>query len=158
LTLELIGRPYHDGYFARLKAAAAGKRVLFRTDCDDEEIVRAYRRATGVVLPSVYRDCFGTETLVPELLGQTPLEGMACGAAGVVTNVASLPEVVVDGVTGFVVPPNDPPALRAKLEWLRDHPHQAALMGEAGRRWVSEQFTWPAVVSRCLAAYTGAPA
>lgn len=158
LTLELIGRPYHDGYFARLKAAAAGKRVVFRPDCDDAAIVRAYRRATCVVLPSVYRDCDGIETRVPELLGQTPLEGMACGAAAIVTDVASLPEVVADGVTGFVVPPNDPVALRSKLEWLRDHPTEARAMGEAGRLWVQERFTWPAVVTRCLAAYTGADA
>lgn len=158
LTLELIGRPYHEPYFARLRELAAGKRVVFRPECDDTEVVRAYRRATCVVLPSVYRDFYGNESNVPELLGQAPLEGMACGAAAIVTNVASLPEVAADGVTGFVVPPNDPPALRARLEWLRDHPAEAVRMGEAGRRWVSERFTWPAVVRRCLAAYTGGDA
>jgi glycosyltransferase involved in cell wall biosynthesis len=158
LTLELVGRPYHEPYSVRLKELAAGKRVVFRPECDDAEVVRAYRRAACVVLPSVYRDFYGNESKVPELLGQTPLEGMACGAAAIVTNVASLPEVVADGVTGFVVPPNDPPALRAKLEWLRDHPAEAGRMGEAGRRWVTERFTWPAVVRRCLAAYSGTEA
>lgn len=152
-TLELIGRPYSEPYHMRLKELAAGKRVVFRTDCDDAEVVRAYRRAACVVLPSVYRDCYGNESRVPELLGQTPLEGMACGAAAIVTDVASLPEVVADGETGFVVPPNDPAALRAKLELLRDHPEQARRMGEAGRRRVLERFTWPAVVRRCLSAY-----
>lgn len=158
LKLELIGRPYHEPYYARLKELAVGKQVEFRPDCNDTEVVRAYRRATCVVLPSVYRDFYGNESKVPELLGQTPLEGMACGAAAVVTNVASLPEVVADGVTGFVVPPNDPSALRAKLEWLRDHPEAAGRMGDAGRRWVSDRFTWPAVVRRCLAAYSGTEA
>lgn len=157
-TLELIGRPYHQPYHDRLRELAEGKRVVFRTECDDTEVVRAYQRATCVVLPSVYRDCYGNESRVPELLGQTPLEGMACGAAAIVTAVASLPEVVADGMTGFVVPPNDPTALRAKLEWLRDHPIDAREMGEAGRRWVLERFTWPAVVERCLTAYTGAHA
>lgn len=154
-TLELIGRPYSEPYHARLQELAVGKRVLFRTDCDDAEVVLAYRRALCVVLPSVYRDCYGNESRVPELLGQTPLEGMACGAAGIVTNVASLPEVVADGETGFVVPPNDPTALRAKLEWLLDHPVEARAMGDAGRRRVLERFNWPAVVRRCLAAYAG---
>ena len=37
---------------------------------------------------------------MPELLGQTLLEGMACGTPGLCTSVASLPEVVEDGVTG----------------------------------------------------------
>jgi glycosyltransferase involved in cell wall biosynthesis len=122
-------------------------------DCDDKELVRAYRRAACVVLPSVYRDCYGNETKVPELLGQTPLEAMACGAPAIVTNVASLPEVVVDGETGFIVPPNDPVALRTKLEWIRDHPRESRAMGNAGREWVLKQFTWSAVVQHCLNAY-----
>jgi len=153
MSLELIGRPYHDRFHADLKRLAAGRRVAFRHDCDDAEIVRAYRRAACVVLPSVYRDCYGHESRVPELLGQTLIEGMACGAPAVCTAVASMPEVVADGETGFVVPPNDPAALRAKLEHLRDHPGAVAALGAAGRRRVLERFTWPRVVERCLAAY-----
>lgn len=155
LALELIGRPYDPRLLADLKRLAAGKRVTFRHDCDDAAVVAAYRRAVCVVLPSVYRDCYGAETRVPELLGQTLLEGMACGTPAVCTAVASLPEVVADGATGFVVPPNDPPALRAKLEYLRDHPAAVAALGEAGRRRVLDRFTWPRVVERCLAAYAG---
>ena len=56
---------------------------------------------------------YGHESKVPELLGQTLLEGMACGALAICTAVASMPEVVTDGETGFVVPPNDPAAMRA---------------------------------------------
>ncbi|MDB5311166.1 MAG: glycosyltransferase family 1 protein [Gemmataceae bacterium] len=153
MTLELIGRPYHDRFYADLKRLAAGKRVVFRHDCDDAAIVRAYRRAVCVVLPSVYRDCYGNESTVPELLGQTLLEGMACGAPAVGTAVASLPEVVEDGVTGFVVPPNDPPALRARLAYLRDNPAAVAALGAAGRRRVLARFTWPRVVDLCLEAY-----
>lgn len=155
MALELIGRPYHDRYLADLRRLAAGKRVTFRHDATDADIVRAYRRAACVVLPSVYRDCYGNESRVPELLGQTLLEGMACGAAGVCTAVASLPEVVADGETGFVVPPNDPAALRAKLEFLRDNAGVAAALGAAGRRRVLERFTWSRTVERCLAAYRG---
>ena len=84
LTLEVIGRPYDDRFFADLKRLAAGKSVVFRPDCDDADLVRAYRRAVCVVLPSVYRTIYGDETLVPELLGQTLLEGMACGTPGCV--------------------------------------------------------------------------
>jgi glycosyltransferase involved in cell wall biosynthesis len=153
MTLELIGRPYHDRFQAELKRLSSGKQVIFRHDCDDLEIVRAYRRATCVVLPSVYRDCFGNETKVPELLGQTLLEGMACGIPAICTAVASMPEVVSDGETGFVVPPNNPTALREKLEFLRDNPNAVATMGSAGRQRVLHRFTWSGVVERCLAAY-----
>ncbi len=157
LALELIGRPYDARFTADLKRLAAGKDVTFRHDCDDSELVGAYRRALCVVLPSVYRDRYGNETRVPELLGQTLIEGMACGAAAVCTDVASMPEVVADGVTGFVVPPNDPAALRAKLAWLRDHPVEAARMGRAARERVLERFTWPPVVRRCLELYAHCP-
>src|SRR5262249_18877513 len=103
----------------------------------------------------VYRDCYGNESKVPELLGQALLEGMACGIPAICTAVASMPEVVEDWVTGFVVPPNDPVALRHKLCWLPDHPAEALGMGKAGRHRVQEKFTWSAVVQRCLAIYHG---
>jgi glycosyltransferase involved in cell wall biosynthesis len=153
MPLEIIGQPSDSRYVHDLQALAAGKKVTFRHDCDDAALVQAYRKALCVVLPSVYKTMYGQETKVPELLGLALLEGMACGAPAICTNVASLPEVVADGVTGFVVPPNDPVSLREKLQWLRDHPDQARAMGEAGRRRVLEKFTWPAVVRRCLAIY-----
>jgi glycosyltransferase involved in cell wall biosynthesis len=106
-----------------------------------------------VVLPSVHKTAYGGETAVPELLGQTLLEGMACGIPTICTDVASMPEIVEDRVSGFVVPPHDPSALRERLTWLRGHPAEARLMGAAARRRVLERFTWPAVVRRCLEIY-----
>lgn len=153
MRLELVGQPYHEDFVSDLRGMAAGKDVRFRHDCDDRDLVDAYRRALCVVLPSVYRTRYGGETKVPELLGQTLLEGMACGAPAVCTDVASMPEVVEDGVTGFVVPPNDPEALRAKLVWLRENPARRREMGEAARRRVLDKFTWPAVVRNCVEIY-----
>ena len=121
----------------------------------DAELVAEYRRAACVVLPSVYRDRDGGETRVPELLGQTLLEAMACGTPVVCTRVASLPEVVDDGITGIIVPPNDPAALGAAIRWLRDHPAEAVRLGAAGRARVLDRFTWDRVVRQCLAIYKG---
>lgn len=157
MVLEVIGQPYDARYFADLKRAAEGKSVTFRHECDDAALVESYRRARVVVLPSVYQDRYGGKTLVPELLGQTLLEAMACGTPAICTDVASMPEVVEDGVTGFIVPPNDPAALSAKLRYLSRHPDEAARMGEAARRRVLDLFTWDRVVDRCLESY-GAPA
>lgn len=154
MQLEVIG-PASDGrYLSDLKALANGGSVVFRHDCDDDELVSAYRRALCVVLPSVFRTMYGKETALPELLGQTLLEGMACGVPVICTDVAGMPEVVQDGVTGFVVPPNDPGRIRARLLWLLEHPAERHAMGEAGRRRVLETFTWPAVVRRCLELYS----
>jgi len=153
LTLEIVGQAVNERFLCDLRRLAQGKRVIFRHDCDDQAIVEAYRRTMCVVLPSVYRDMYGNETRVPELLGQTLLEGMACGAPAICTDVASMPEVVQDGVTGFIVPPNDPGALAERISWLRDNPVEAAAMGGAGRQRVLEKFTWPPVVKRCLEIY-----
>jgi len=156
LPLEVIGEPYHLEFYERLRSLAAGKRVTFRHGLADEQLVRAYQGALCVVLPSVHHTSEGGHTLVPELLGQTLLEGMACGVPAICSDVASMPELVVDGVTGFVVPPNDPAALGARLQWLRDHPAEARAMGRAARQRVLERFTWEAVVERCLHWYADA--
>lgn len=153
LDLDVLGFPYNERFVGDLKALAAGKRVRFRYECGDAELVETYRGALCVVLPSVYRDMYGAEGSVPELLGQTLLEGMACGVPAICTNVGAMPEVVVDGVTGFVVPPNSPETLRERLIFLRENPEQAQRMGRAARKHVLQKFTWPLVVERCLKAY-----
>jgi glycosyltransferase involved in cell wall biosynthesis len=153
LRLELIGQPYHPEFVAMLKKLAEGKDVVFRSDCSDEQLVNANRRALAVVLPSVYTNCYGHTSQVPELLGQTLIEGMACGTAAICTDVASMPEVVEHEVTGFVVPPNDPASLRTRLEWLRDNRDSAVELGIRGRERVLQHFKWEQVVQRCLEAY-----
>lgn len=153
IELKIIGKPYDRQYIRDLTILAKDKRVTFHHECDDASLVAAYRSALCVVLPSVYRTSYGQESKVPELLGQTLLEGMSCGTPAICTNVASMPEVVQDGVTGFVVPPNNPDALREKIVWFKNHPAEARIMGEAARRRVVEKFNWPAVVRRCLAIY-----
>ncbi len=153
VALEIIGQPSDPVFLKELKRRADGRPVRFQHDCDDRALVHAYRRALCVVLPSVYVVPGGGKTLIPELLGQVLLEGMACGTPVVCTDVASMPGVVEDGVTGFVVPPNDPVTLGQKLRWLRDHSADARRMGQMGRRRVLDRFRWREVVRRCLEIY-----
>jgi glycosyltransferase involved in cell wall biosynthesis len=158
VRLSVIGRPLDAEYLSHLHALARGRDVIWRHDCDDEALVSAYRRASCVVLPSVYRTRAGIRTMVPELLGQTLIEGMACGTPVICTDVASMPEVVVHGATGLVVPANDPKALGEAIRQIVSNSDRAAAMGRAGRARVLEHFAWPAVVDRCLSIYrSGAP-
>ncbi len=112
VSLRIVGPPHHPGYLADLKRLAEGKPVTFHHDLNDGALIEEYRRALCVVLPSVYDDMYGHHSDVPELLGQTLLEGMACGAPGLCTDVASMPEIVTHGQTGFVVPPGNTDAMR----------------------------------------------
>ncbi len=154
LLTMVIGPAPDARYLADLHRIASGKNVVFRHDCTDDEVVDAYRRARCTVLPSVYDDCYGGTTRVPELLGQTLLESMACGTPVIATSVASLPEVVEDGVTGRLVAPRYAPALGAAIRWFLEHPEEGRQMGRAGRERVLARFTWPGVVNSCLAYYS----
>jgi glycosyltransferase involved in cell wall biosynthesis len=155
MCLRVIGRPFAHAadYRKLLIERAAGKNVIFDEQCGDAELIQAYQGALCVVSASVYRSVFGSYHPNTELLGLAFLEGMACGRPGIATNVASLPELIEDGVTGFIVPPNDPVAIREKIKWLMDHPSSADKMGEAARQRVLRLFTWDAAVAECLKAY-----
>ena len=153
LELDIIGPPNDTGYVSRLKVQAQGKAVRFHHDCDDYRLIEAYRRASCVVLPSVYRLPDGSTTSVPELLGQTLLEAMACGAPVICTRVASMPEIVEDGTNGFIIDAGDRAALRQRLRWLAANPDKGAELGAQGRATVLSRFQWRHVVERCLDAY-----
>lgn len=151
--LTLVGRPYHEEYHGLLKRLSEGKDVTFVTDASDEQVVGFYQSAAVSVLPSVNRTVYGDVTELPELLGFTALEAMACGAPVITTRVGGMHHVVLDGETGYLVPPSDPAALRDRLRRLLDDPGHAARLGRAARRRIEEVFTWDQVARRCLEAY-----
>lgn len=156
--LKVIGRVYNQQYFAYLRKLAEGKQVTFVNDAGDREIIQEYGAATVCVLPSVYRSWDGVTHKQPELLGISLLEAMGCETPVVCTNVGGMPEAVVEGETGFVVPPNDSEALSDRLYRLLDDPARARAMGKAARQHVLENWTWDLVARRCLKAYAAAGA
>lgn len=76
-----------------------------------------------------------------EPFGQVIVQGMAAGKAVVATNGGGVPEIVVHGETGLLVPMGDAPALGSAICALLNAPELAAEMGRAGRRRVLEHFT-----------------
>jgi glycosyltransferase involved in cell wall biosynthesis len=149
--LRVVGRPYDPEYLERLRAAARGKRVEFILDADDAELRRQYLGASVVLQPSVPVASGVDDT--SELLGLVTLEGMAHGKPVIVTRTASLPELVRDGETGFIVPPGDAGALGQRIDQLVFNPELSIEMGGRGRRHVEESFTWPRVAERGLDFY-----
>src|SRR5712691_1333631 len=96
-----------------------------------------------LVLPSIRSEA--TSQVIPQAL--------AVGTPGVATTVGGSPELVRDGETGRLVPPEDPPALaRAVLEILRD-PERARAMGRAGQAAISAGLTLDASMARTTAVY-----
>ncbi|RME06986.1 MAG: glycosyltransferase family 1 protein, partial [Anaerolineae bacterium] len=101
------------------------------------EVSAYYRRAT------VY--CFPTRR---EPFGVTVVEAMAHALPVVASRLGALPDLVEDGVNGYLVPPGDVDALSAALEALLDSPETCRRFGEAGRRLMRERYTWEGVGRR----------
>jgi glycosyltransferase involved in cell wall biosynthesis len=142
MQLDIVGQLSVPEYAAKLRAAADGKQVRFHDDFADERLLEAYQTAAVVAIPSLVDGGY-----------TTALEAMACATPVVGTTVGSLPELVEDGETGFIVPPRDVGALRERLRWLLRDPSRAQAMGQAGRNRVDNTFTWDKVVDRCLYEY-----
>ena len=81
------------------------------------------------------------------------VEAMAASLPVVATNVGGNAEAVEEGVSGFIVPVDDPAALSAAITQLISHPSQAKAMGEAGRDLVIEKFTNEAMMTKIAACY-----
>ena len=123
---------------------------------DRGTVAALYRAATVFVCPSVY-----------EPLGIVNLEAMASGTAVVASDVGGIPEVVVDGETGFLVhyDPDDPDeaarfeaGLAARVNEVIADSTLATRLGEAGRVRAAAHFGWDAVARRTVEVYTTAAA
>jgi glycosyltransferase involved in cell wall biosynthesis len=157
--LNVVGSAGHDprlperDYPSLLRALASRRDVHFLGPARDDDLPACYRAAAVFVLPSVERTCFGRAVRVSELLGLALLEAMASGTPVIASRLGGVPEIVEDGVTGFLVPPGDVFALRERLSQVLGDPGLARRLGRRAREVVCERFTWQAVAERCLEAY-----
>ncbi|MGF6743069.1 glycosyltransferase family 4 protein [Paraburkholderia atlantica] len=91
-----------------------------------------------------------------EPFGITPVEAMACATPVIGADVGGIRYSVLDGVTGFLVPPRDPHTLAARLDRLRRDPALARRMGEAGLERARTSFTWRGVSEALAQVYARA--
>jgi alpha-maltose-1-phosphate synthase len=119
------------------------------------EVIQLYSNASVFCCPSVY-----------EPFGIINLEAMACRAPVVASATGGILEVVVDGVTGYLVPfdqdpittfPSNPDKfardLAEKISSLLADPEKARHFGEAGRKRVEETFAWSAIADQTIQLY-----
>ncbi|SCL48435.1 glycogen synthase (ADP-glucose) [Micromonospora citrea] len=144
-----------EGLVAELRATRSGV-VWVAEMLPKHEVIQVLTHATVFVCPSVY-----------EPMGIVNLEAMACETAVVATATGGIPEVVVDGTTGLLVPieqaddgsgrPLHPQRfvadLAARINELLADPDRTAAFGVAGRRRAVEHFSWDAIAARTLELY-----
>jgi glycosyltransferase involved in cell wall biosynthesis len=104
-----------------------------------------YERAAIVAVPSL-----------GEGFGMVALEAMERGRAVVASDVGGLPEIVVAGETGLLVPPGDADALAAALVALSSDTDRVAAFGAAGRARALAEFTQERCAERLVSLYGGA--
>ena len=150
-SLSILGTSGDPAYLDRLRDRARGKQVTFLLDASDDAIIYRLRRAAFLVHPTPLDTAGGAGA--HELLGLAPLEGMACGCVPILSNAASLPELIEEGVSGWLVPPSNQAALGRRIaEALLDRPRWSQ-MSRAAMTRVREHFTWQQTAARCLEAY-----
>jgi colanic acid/amylovoran biosynthesis glycosyltransferase len=133
-----------------LQAAGLGisDSVSFLGDQSDAEVAALYRSATVFVLPSVTASDGDMEGQ-----GLVLQEAQASGLPVVSTLHNGIPDGVLDGVSGFLVPEKDGTALADRIIALLDDSGLRARMGTAGRSFVSGKYDTPALTERILKIY-----
>jgi glycosyltransferase involved in cell wall biosynthesis len=88
-----------------------------------------------------------------EGFGQVVIEAMAAGKPVVVSRIAPLTEIVIDGETGFYAEPENPESFAEKILWFLSYREEAQNMGKRGREVVRKQFSAETMASAVLAIY-----
>lgn len=137
---------------ARLREERGDDAVVWIQDqVDRPRLIALFSQALAFACPSIY-----------EPLGIVNLEAMACETAVVASAVGGIPEVVVDGETGLLVPYDaaEPRAFEHALgdavNSLAADPERARRMGAAGRTRAVTHFSWDAIAEQTIAVYRAA--
>jgi len=123
ITGEALYPAYRD-YLKQLRG------LIAKLDIEDKVIFAGQRDDLSAVLHTL--DIFVLPSW-SEGFGRANLEAMAAGKPVVSTNVGGIPEVVIDGETGILVPPHDPDALAQAVIQLAEEETLRDKMGKAGR-------------------------
>ena len=144
LQVRLIGPVSRPSYLEAIKARVRELDLPVRVEdaLSDDALKEAYCSARVLVMPShAYRDSI-------EGLGLALLEAQHFGCPVIGSGIGGIPEALLDGETGLLVPPGDPNALADALQRLLDDPATAARMGQAGAAFVRKAFSWQQNVHR----------
>jgi glycosyltransferase involved in cell wall biosynthesis len=139
VTLVVLGEGPERERLEEL-ARARGTRLLLPGRVGD--VAAVLRRADLLVHPARW-----------EGFGLALLEAMLAGLPVVASGVSSIPEIVVDGETGLLVPPDEPEALRAAVERVLADPGE---LGARGRERARSEFSIARMAERTLAVYAAA--
>lgn len=165
--IEQKGLSYAIEGFARIARHVPEAHYVIAGDGDQRATLERLAREAGVVDRVHFlgwrRDAHAVFAALDVLLapslwegfGLVFLEAMALSVPVISTTVSAIPEVIVDGQTGWLVPPRDAEAIAAALQDALTHPAEMRRRGTAGRARLEAQFTVEAMVDRTQQIYAG---
>ena len=122
--------------------------IVFTGKLSPEELAKEYRTANVFTLPAIVDSKGDTEGL-----GVVLIEAMELGLPIVASDVGGIPDVVVDGESGILVPEKDPQALANAFKRLESEPGLVKQLLEGSRKRIRECFTWDGIIERQIAEY-----
>jgi glycosyltransferase involved in cell wall biosynthesis len=132
-----------DQYLLALLPDGCRSSVQFLGRIPHEELPALYNRAAVCVFPSL-----------AEAFGLTCVEAMACGRPVVMTNQASGPEIVEDGLSGLLADPREPQHVSSCLLNILNSPDLQQGMGRAARKRTEEKFSLHSLAEATLEEYS----
>lgn len=126
----------------RVRRLALDKNVIFPGFIPEEQLPHVYSSADVYVLPSLW-----------EVLPISLLEASACGAPLLASDAGGNPEVIENGVNGFIFKRGDTKALAQKMRTLIGDPKMRRKMGRESRRMAMKKFDWELIAKKTLKYY-----
>ena len=122
--------------------------IIFTGKLSPEDLANEYKTANVFVLPAIVDHKGDTEGL-----GVVLIEAMELGLPIVASNVGGIPDVVVDGKSGILVPEKDPVALAEAFKRLEADPALIQKLLAGARKRIEECFTWDGIIERQIEVY-----
>ena len=122
--------------------------IIFTGKLSPEDLANEYKTANVFVLPAIVDHKGDTEGL-----GVVLIEAMELGLPIVASNVGGIPDVVVDGKSGILVPEKDPVALADAFKRLEADATLIQKLLAGARKRIEECFTWDGIIERQIEVY-----
>ena len=122
--------------------------IVFTGKLSPEALANEYKTANVFTLPAIVDSKGDTEGL-----GVVLIEAMELGLPIVASNVGGIPDVVIDGETGILVPEKDPEALANAYKRLASNPELISQLLAGSQKRINECFTWDGIIERQIAVY-----
>ncbi|MCL4102982.1 Glycosyltransferase involved in cell wall bisynthesis [Fibrobacter sp. UWH9] len=122
--------------------------IIFTGKLSPADLEAEYRNANVFTLPAIVDHKGDTEGL-----GVVLIEAMELGLPIVASNVGGIPDVVVDNVSGLLVPEKDPVALADAFKRLAAEPELVQKLLAGSRKRIQDCFTWDGIIQRQIAVY-----